>query len=122
VALHYALSTRTDSDYWRKISKNPFEPNLSEIFTGNSSLATAACSRLYKSDFINFKNFTCIAMGMKWFCSDRILAKTYLFKTGETYPEHWKKSSQIMKNNKMLWDQEADESSNLYDYLNNVHN
>ena len=50
------------------------------------------------------------------------ISRMSIDKSGDTCPEHWKKSSQIMKNNKMLWDQEADESSNLYDYLNNVHN
>lgn len=121
VALHYALSTRTDSEYWKKISKNKFEPQLYELFSGTSSFATAACGRLYKSDFINFKNFVCIAIGMDWSCVDEIIVKGFSFRCGGNIPEHWQKAIEEMKKNKKAWDEEADKAHMLIDYLESIH-
>lgn len=121
VALHYALSTRRDSKYWEKISKNSFEPHLFDEFSGTSSFATAACGRLYKSDFINFKNFTCIALGMNWSCIDRTILKTYSFKCGGVIPEQWQKAIQGLRDMQKKWDEEADKAHTVIDYLESIH-
>jgi len=74
IALHYALSHRDDSEYWREISTREFAPELmkqgidSRPFT--NQFITAVFDKVQEYHFRPDGGLHCIATGMNWFPTD----------------------------------------------------
>jgi len=69
VAMHYALSVRTDTPYWQDIQKRnyPLEQNLGRI---NSDFQKAHIQRFTDYHYPTTDGINCIATGMNWYAID----------------------------------------------------
>ncbi len=74
IALHYALSHRDDSEYWREISTREFAPALMkegvEPRPSTNQFMTAVYDKMEMHEFRPTEGFHCIATGMNWFPTD----------------------------------------------------
>jgi flavin-dependent dehydrogenase len=120
VALHWYMSERDDTEYWRDLNKKSI---IDKVF-GNFDIHRIINSR----DSFNYLNFTglhCIATGMNRFPADEVslITGNYMKEDITTWlNDRYRKS--IMNRDKMVleWDKVAKTKTKLIDYLQEIHN
>ena len=122
VALHYAFSHRTDTQYWRDIQEKEFCAELTNLKTTNIiGIQSAAHQKM--EDFIwqnvYYGGLHCIATGMNNFATDfeSISAET-LQSDIEFFRPGWEKNIKQFEDRNKLWKDVVDkEAKPLYNYL-----
>jgi hypothetical protein len=122
VALHYALSHRNDSEYWKNCLNKSWEKSLIDLEpVGVSGMNKAVWQRTYDFKFGSIGGLHCIAAGMHWSPTD----KNTLIKEGEyTEPSLEKEFEGCIHNlneRKELCEQLVKEKPSLFSVLKNVH-
>ena len=121
VALHYALSHRTDTPYWQA----NFDKQWSEkIINLKTDLTDGFLDAAIRKDSVNFFNekggFHCIAAGMNWGPTD--LANIF-YKTTNSDINFWKKEWQPLidniNNKRDKWSSIVENKTDLYTFLKN---
>jgi len=103
VALHYALSSRTDTKYWRDIQERtyPFDFNYTSL---NSDFQLAVIDRMQQCHYHVSGGLHCIATGLDWPATDLPTLMKWNFKS--TYAElkkEWSEPISELNKRKMKW-------------------
>lgn len=124
VAMHYALSKREDTQYWKDISKKEFQPMVAKCephqYTGFADLAER---KINTNRYETTAGINCIATGMNYFPVDSNVIEDWKFFDNIDYYEYTKPVFYKWEVLKSIWQQEADESPTMYKWLkDNMHN
>ena len=122
VALHYALSHRNDTEYWRHCFNKTWEKSLIDLKpVGVSGMNRAVWQRTYDFKFNSIGGLHCIAAGMHWSPTD----KNSLIKEGnyteESLAKEFESCIKNLNERKELCKQVVKEKPNLFSILKNVH-
>ena len=70
VSLHYALSHRDSTEYWKQLQETVYDKGIYNLeATQNQGFRTALLQKLFDNDFLvseNLAGWHCIAVGMNW--------------------------------------------------------
>jgi len=124
VAMHYALSNRDDSEYWKDINKKEFQPMVANC-TPHQHLGFAELAerKINISRYEPNAGINCIATGMNYFPVDSNLIEDWAFFDNIDYYEQTKSVFYKWDVLKSIWQQEADTSPTMYQYLKeNIYN
>ncbi len=116
VALHYALSHRDDTQYWRDVCKREYSEFLYNLNnTPHSDLFKYTA--LSKFDFNEFDNtgINCIAPGLNYFPTDKDLVDYHV--NDETVYKNSLKAASRLNKKKEMWNEIVKDEPFLYDYL-----
>lgn len=118
VSMHYALSHRSDSQYWRDISNKSFVslvPNIHKLAT--QSLYHQS---LYQKNFVKYfqndNGINCLAAGMNWNPQDIINLRS-IFAVGTDLHDEFSIVIDRLNDRKDKWKRAAETAPSLYQYL-----
>jgi hypothetical protein len=120
VAMHYSLSHRTDTKYWRDLQEKEFCKDLIEpkAFAYNG-FSRAVYDKYQNFKFNPFTGLHCIAMGMNWFPTDIDSMTSSTFIDKDLYVQNWKGPLENLEQNKKYRDKIVKKAESFYDYLKN---
>jgi tryptophan halogenase len=124
VTLHYALSNRTDTKYWRDITEKEFDPKIAKldpsIVVGFNDLVDVQYNR-QKHDGIG--GIHCIATGLNYFPVNKNIIEYWNFIDKTNYYDKLENTFSYWENIRKVWQEEADNSPTMYQWLKeNIHN
>ena len=125
VGLHYALSVRDDSEYWREISRRSFSPEMVEqIPTLSVGFADLAHRKMHQQEFDSSSGIHCIANGMRWPVVDEsVVAQWSHYNRHNNYKQIIDEIIPLWNKEQRQWKREADDSPTLYEFLKtNIYN
>jgi tryptophan halogenase len=123
VALHYALSNRTDTEYWKDIQKReyPIEQfNLQE----RNDFQRAVIEKMEINHYSSSGGFHCIATGMDWYPTSKERIKYALSSVSDDdLKRHWLPFIKKLDVRRKKWKKLAANCPTLYQYLKeNIYN
>ena len=123
VALHYALSIRNDTDYWRANAERTYSPGLPSLtpqsFQGFYSLQHI---KMFTNQAPINAGITRIAVGMNYPMLDPITQKVHEKRDKVSHAEQLKSFFEIYEKKKQYWKKSAEAEPSLYQYLkDNIH-
>jgi hypothetical protein len=123
VALHYALSNRTDTEYWKDIQKReyPIEQfNLQE----KNDFQRAVIEKMEINHYSSSGGFHCIATGMDWYPTSKERIKYALSSlSDDDLKRHWLPFIKKLDVRRKKWKKLAVNCPTLYQYLKeNIYN
>jgi hypothetical protein len=124
VALHYALSHRTDTKYWQ----NNFNKNWEEkLINLKPSLISGIFAASYNRDidyhFPEDTGLNCIAAGMNWSPTDMVSLKYATLRTTDSLKEEWQPFINNLNKRKKIWNLSVKNKSSLFEFLkDNIYN
>lgn len=123
VALHYALSNRTDTQYWKDIQKREY-PIEQFNFQEKNDFQRAVVEKMEINHYDSIGGFHCIATGMNWYPTSVERIKYALsHKTNEELKSQWQPTIDRMNKSRDEFKKLANNCPTLYDYLKeNIHN
>jgi len=117
VALHYALSNRTDTEYWRDIQKKHY-PIEEQFFKDKSDFQLAYRNKMEYNQFHSGGGFHCIATGMNWFPTSLHTIQYALANNDMKYYEReWQPTIDRLNKRKLEWKNKVKDCPTLYQYL-----
>ena len=124
VALHYALSHRNDTQYWKDNFNKQWEERLITLQPVHlHGIFQAAVNRTYDYHHNDRGGLHCIAAGMHWSPTD---LSTILYQTGmsvEQFENGFKGYLKFLEDRKKNWDENGKKQPKLYKYLKeNIYN
>lgn len=125
VGLHYALSSRTDTEYWRDISRRSFSSSMVNLEpTMIEGFADMSLRKFDQTDFNNVAGIHCIAHGLRYDTIDEsTIAQWSHYNKHIDYKKKVDELIPIWNKEQRQWKREADDCPNLYQYLkDNIHN
>jgi len=118
VALHYALSLRTDTEYWQVISKKTFSEKLVELTPSLSvGFIDLASRKMLIQEHNNIGGMHCIATGMHYFPVDINTVKSWELYSKSNYKIWVDEFNEERDALVEKWSVNADNSPSLYKYL-----
>jgi hypothetical protein len=118
VALHYALSHRTDTKYWESNFNKNWEDKLINIKpTLNTGFLSACLDRSLDYHFKELSGLHCIAAGMNWSPTDMVSVKYFSMKNIKEISKEWIPYIQQLDNRKSNWKKTIKDKDSLYDFL-----
>ena len=125
VAIHYALSNRNDTEYWRNNLNKSWCENLINLKTTHlSGLFLAAVKRTHDYHYTPTSGLHCIAAGMHWPPTD--LTTAMFLNNNQNYDEYkkeWEPYIQQLNNRKKIWNNLIKNESSLFQFLkDNIYN
>lgn len=128
VASHYALSNRNDTKYWQDISEKSFQPKIMELepyeeWGFNKLVEINLKGQSADLQNLGYTGLVCISSGMNYFpLSGQTLSLFEIF-NGSQVLEKYYKEFDMWEERKKRWQEEADASPTMYEYLkNNIFN
>ena len=124
VAMHFALSHRDDTEYWRDIMNRQYSKELVEHTpVCHKGIVSAVSEKLHDHHFEITGGTHCIATGLHWFPTDLPTIQAYNYNRDI---EHWKAQFEPTINNmnerKKEWANIAKKAPPLLDFLKTIHN
>ena len=122
VAMHYAFSHRTDTQYWRDIQERDFSSSLTKL-TPTIIEGFQSAARQKMNDFIwqnaHYGGLHCIATGMGNYSTDFETISAELMEADiEFFRPGWEKTIKTFEDRNKLWKKVVDEEAQpLYSYL-----
>ena len=119
VSLHYALSHRDDTKYWRDVTTRKYSKEVEELKLGMiKGFSYASASKNINYQFYDeFGGLPCIASGMNYFPTDPIGIKHQTYKSVEDWKLEWKPYIKNLETKKDRWNRIASQCPDMYDYL-----
>jgi len=117
VAMHYAMSNRNDTEYWRANASKEWEKalvNLHPLFQ-NGFLA-AADTRDFNYNYESQGGLHCIAFGMEWYSTEVSTMKYFQGLNEEQFKEIFLNRVKQLNNRKTTWDLLVKNKPSFYDY------
>jgi tryptophan halogenase len=118
VSMHYALSHRDDSEYWRAIGKKSFTtltPFVNKMQTQGLYFQT-----MYQKNFIKFfqddNGINCLAAGMNWNPNDYVTLRS-IFAVGTDLREEFGLVIMRLAERQTKWKRAVETAPSLYQYL-----
>ena len=124
VAQHYALSNRTNTQYWRDITEKTYQPDVPGLDpTMIGDFQRLADIQINRKGHNEFDGMHCIATGMNYFPVNKDSLDRSSYWDGIDYytemQKYFDEREILMKN----WQEEADASPTMYQWLKeNIHN
>ena len=117
VAMHYAMSNRNDTEYWRANASKEWDKaliNLQPLFQ-NGFLA-AADTRDFNYNYESQGGLHCIAFGMEWYSTEVSTMKYFQGLNEEQFTEIFLNRVKQLNNRKTTWDLLVKNKPSFYDY------
>jgi flavin-dependent dehydrogenase len=122
VALHYALSHRNDTDYWKNCNNKSWEKSLINLEpVGLSGMNRAVWQKTYDFKFGSEGGLHCIAAGMHWAPTNEVSIIKYGRFNKETLEKEFEGCINNLNERKELCEQLVKEKPSLFSVLKNVH-
>jgi tryptophan halogenase len=125
VAIHYALSHRNDTEYWKANLNKTWEENLINLKPSHiNGLFAAANNRAHDYHYPVNGGLQCIAAGMNWSPTDLTTAMYYdnVQKINE-YKEGWMPYIKQIDERKKMWNEIVKDKLSLFEFLKeNIYN
>jgi tryptophan halogenase len=123
VALHYALSNRTDTEYWKDIQKREYSIEQFN-FQEKSDFQRAVIEKMEVNHYDSIGGFHCIATGMNWYPTSIERIKYALSTVSENdLKKQWQPYIEKLNIRKQKWKKLADKCPTLYQFLKeNIYN
>jgi tryptophan halogenase len=121
VSLHYALSHRDDTKYWRDVTTRKYSKEVEELklsMIKGFSYASASKNINYKFYDV-FGGLPCVATGMNYFPTDPIAIKHQTYNDVNDYKKDWEPYIKNLEVKRDKWNRIASECPDMYDYLIN---
>lgn len=123
VGLHYALSHRNDTEYWKHCSNKTWDNSLINLeHRSFSGFKEAAYNRTYNFQHHNISGLQCIAAGMHWAPTDKVT----LIKAGRLndfeLEKVFKESINNLNYRKEHYKKLVSKETNFFDAVKNAHN
>lgn len=122
VALHYALSVRTDTPYWQDISKRSFSPDMVNMSpTTTIGFWDLQNRKMFDAGVDNVAGITYVGVGMNYPMIDRVEQK--MASCGYDIEPYINRLKDNLDNKKKRWSMYASKELSLYEWLKkNVYN
>jgi hypothetical protein len=115
VALHYTLSHRDDTEYWKAIqNQNWLKPDAD---TRKNAWGLLASARLHEHSFRQTGGIHCIAAGMHYSPTEMTEAQWQFLSNELLLQRQWEPFIAKMNKRQALWKHFADQADNTYDFL-----
>lgn len=118
VAMHYALSHRDDTEYWRDVCKKSYVelvPNVNNLQTQCLFHQT-----LYRKDFIKYfqddPGINCLAAGMNYNANDMVVLNT-VFPVDTNLKDQFALEIARLTQRRIMWEEAVKTAPSLYQYL-----
>ena len=103
VGIHYALSTRTDTKYWRDIQERKY-PFDFDFYQANGDFQRLVGSKMEKYRYTPQGGAHCIATGMGWYPTDLPTLMKYTYKsTHEEFKKEFQGAIDRLNKRKVDW-------------------
>ena len=120
VALHYALSRREDTRYWRDISERSFSKEMANLLpTKIGTFENVLQEKMFNNEYPHNTGPTYICAGMNYSPVDNTVVPLWELRNNDNYPELNTYIRSIREPLIDKWKKAASESSSLYGYLLN---
>jgi len=120
IKLHYALSTREDSQYWKEISNQKYDFSLMQKNNISSHLYDVQKIKTSLSlEAPEMGGITWICAGMNYFLLDEVSLRLGEIMSKRNYGEEFEKSIEFLEQRKNKWDSLAKNSLSTEEYLEN---
>ena len=117
VAMHYALSDRVDTEYWRDIQKRNY-PIEEKFVSDKSDFQLAFKNKMEDRYWHPVGGFPCIAMGMDWHqTTDENIQHAECESSIEPYRKEYQKIATHLDNRRDKFKDLVKDFPSLYDYL-----
>jgi len=121
VAMHYAMSHRTDTEYWKNNFNKEWSKEVVErIPTLTNGMLSLINNRSFDYNFYNWGH-ACIAAGMHWSPTDVATLLKLNNRTLESFEHDWEVVTSLLNKKKFKWNEEAKKAKSLYKVLNEYH-
>ena len=118
VALHYILSHRDDTEYWKRIqNKSWLVENNWQSSGGPSAFFKLLNSRVLGHNFNDYPAIAAIATGMHYSPTELSEEMWSFFKTEDMLVREWEQQIANLNERRNRWKLEAEKSENTYDFL-----
>jgi hypothetical protein len=117
VALHYALSNRNDTQYWKDTSNKSWEEslvNLNPIL--HNGFLKAADDRAHAYHFNHFFGLPCIAFGMDWYPTEVNSIKYFNQLNEKEFKQKYLPVVKRLNKKVSLWEEAIKNKTSIYDY------
>lgn len=122
VAMHYSLSRRTNTDYWKDIAKRDFF-STTKVKGMPSTFESVVDNRAFNHISPMTGGYSWIQAGMNYFPLDSISARLGEMEVPESFSEFYKKEIQFLENRKKSWEAIIASQPSLYKFLkDNIYN
>ena len=124
VALHFALSHRDDTEYWRDVMNRQYSKDLVEHTPSwHTGCVAAAFNKMRDYHFVPVGGLHCIATGMYWFPTDFPTVQSVNYNRDIDYwKEEWGVAINNMNRRKQEWYDIVKRAPKLLDFLKTIHN
>ena len=119
VSLHYALSHRDDTKYWKDVTTRKYSKEVEELKMGmikGFSYASASKNIIYQFNDV-FGGLPCVATGMNYFPTDPIGIKHQTYSDVNEWKKDWEPYVKNLEVKKDRWNRIASQCPDMYDYL-----
>jgi hypothetical protein len=118
VALHYALSHRDDTQYWKDISNKKFKPDLDQVPpTTVIGFHHLIQRKMFTNKIDIVEGITYVSTGMGYHIIDDVDQRVYEIKDQEDYKRFWTPWFVELEKKKHLWKLAAEKELTLYEFL-----
>jgi len=120
VAMHYSLSHRDDTAYWRDVGEREYFPDMiNQRFRPYHSVFLHAITERMQTFFYEEQasGVHCILTGMNYFPADRQTVIPYSYPSDTNWKEYFEPSTQNLEQKKQHWAKLAEDEPTLYQYL-----
>ena len=119
VAMHYAMSNRDDTEYWRANANKVWDKNLPDLVPVlQDGFSRAAADRDFVHRF-NDGGLHCIAFGMEWYPTEATNVKYYQGLDDNEFKKQLINRVIALNNRKKEWNLIVQDKPSFYDYHKN---
>ena len=123
VVMHFALSHRDDTEYWRDVMNRQYSDNLVNMQPSFvHGYVSAAFEKMRDYHFNSLGGLHCIATGMNWFPTDFPAIKSLNYNSDTNFwKANWKSAIDNLNQRKQDWKDGVEDAPFLLDMLNDLH-
>ena len=118
VAMHYAMSHRDDTEYWRDVGRRNYCDVDKSVFRGNSRNDSFIMAYDQKFNLTHFNNdgMNAIATGLNYYPTDLHYIHS-MTDAGSNLAEEFEQVAKNLNSKKEIWDYLASKCPTVYDFL-----
>jgi len=121
VSMHYALSHRNDSDYWKAVGEKSyieFFKNVNDLHTGGLYQQTIH-SKCYNWRMLEDRGMHCLSAGMNWMPIDKVVLKKINSPNTDVYRD-MEETLLRMNTRKQKWREAAKNCPSAYEFYRTI--
>jgi tryptophan halogenase len=123
VALHYALSIRTDTPYWQANANRVYSPGLPTLQPDTAiGFNNLQADKMFNNTTPEIGGITWISVGCNYFIIDKVAVEQRQSAAGKDFKKEYDPIFRMFEHNKDRWRKAAEDKPSLYQYLkDNIH-